>query len=107
MPDGLDAVAPAARRIYPAKRRTILPKPVIASLAAMAVATGALMPTGASAVRGGPVQGIWNWPPYAGSGGGMPGKTMCSYVRANPNGRKSGRDHGVYQCHYIRLSVEA
>ena len=49
-----------------------MPKSVIACLAATAfVATTALMPTGASAGRGGPQPGTWNWPPYA-EGGNMP-----------------------------------
>jgi hypothetical protein len=38
----------------------------------------------------------WNWPPYAGSGGGMPGKPICSYVR-EPYRHKPGK--WVYQCH--------
>ena len=50
----------------------MLPKSVIACLAATAfVATTALMPTGASAGRGGLQPGTWNWPPYA-EGGNMP-----------------------------------
>jgi hypothetical protein len=57
----------------------MLPKSVIACLAASAFATGALIPTGASAAKGGPSPGTWNWPPYAGIGGGMPGKPMRNY----------------------------
>jgi hypothetical protein len=72
----------------------MLPKSVIACLAASAFATGALMPTGASAVKGGPMPGTWNWPPYAGSGGGMPGKPICSYVRVEPYRHKPGKGHG-------------
>jgi hypothetical protein len=64
-----------------------------------AFATGALMPTGASAVKGGPMPGTWNWPPYAGSGGGMPGKPICSYVRVEPYRHKPGKGQWVYQCH--------
>ena len=41
----------------------MLPKSVIACLAASAFGTGALMPTGAFAVKGGPMPGTWNWPP--------------------------------------------
>ena len=74
-----------ARPIFQYNRRfggaAMLPKSVIACLAASAFGTGALMPTGAFAVKGGPMPGTWNWPPYAGSGGGMPGKPICSYVR--------------------------
>jgi hypothetical protein len=76
----------------------MLPKSVIACLAASAFATGALMPTGASAVKGGPMPRTWNWPPYAGSGGGMPGKPICSYVR-EPYRHKPGKGQWVYQCH--------
>ena len=68
-----------ARPIFQYNRRfggaAMLPKSVIACLAASAFGTGALMPTGASAVKGGPMPGTWNWPPYAGSGGGMPGSS--------------------------------
>ena len=46
----------------------MLPKSVIAFVAASAFATGALMPTGASAGRGGLQPGTWNWPPYAEGG---------------------------------------
>ena len=60
----------------------MLPKSVIAFVAASAFATGALMPTGASAGRGGLQPGTWNWPPYA-EGGNMP-RTTCGYVRVNP-----------------------
>ena len=56
----------------------MLPKSVIACLAASAFARGALIPTGASAAKGGPSPGTWNWPPYAGSGGGMTGKPICA-----------------------------
>jgi hypothetical protein len=77
----------------------MLPKPVIACLAASAFGTGALMPTGAFAVKGGPMPGTWNWPPYAGSGGGMPGKPICSYVRVEPYRHKPGKGQWVYQCH--------
>ena len=77
----------------------MLPKSVIACLAASAFGTGALMPTGASAVKGGPMPGTWNWPPYAGSGGGMPGKSICSYVRVEPYRHKPGKGQWVYQCH--------
>jgi hypothetical protein len=74
----------------------MLPKSVIACLAASAFATGALMPTGASAVKGGPMPGTWNWPPYAGSGGGMPGKPICSYVRVEPYRHRPGKGQWVY-----------
>ena len=87
-----------ARPIFQYNRRlggaAMLPKSVIVCLAASAFATGALMPTGASAVKGGPMPGTWNWPPYAGSGGGMPGKPIRSYVREE---HKPGK--WVYQCH--------
>ena len=77
----------------------MLPKSIIFCLSASAFATGALMPTGASAVRGGPMPGTWNWPPYA-SGGGVPGKTTCGYVRVDdPYRHKPGRGQWVYQCH--------
>ena len=75
----------------------MLLKSVIACLAAFA--TGALTPTGASAAKGGPSPGTWNWPPYAGSGGGMPGQSMCSYVRVEPNRQKPGKGQWAYQCH--------
>jgi hypothetical protein len=58
----------------------MLPKSVIACLAASAFATGALIPTGASAVKGGPTPGTWNWPPYAGSGGGMARKAYYAAI---------------------------
>jgi hypothetical protein len=81
-------------------QRTMLLKSVICS-AAVAFATTALLPTGvAVAGRGGvPMEGTWNWPPYAGSEGGMPGKTTCGYVRTNPypyKRREPGRS--VYEC---------
>jgi hypothetical protein len=82
------------------KLRAMLSKSVIACLAASAFATGALMPTGASAVRGGPMQGTWNWPPYAGSGGGMPRETICSYVRVEKlwgGRRRSWHLHRPYE----------
>ena len=69
----------------------MLPKSVIACLSASAFGTGALMPTGAFAVKGGPMPGTWNWPPYAGSGGGMSGKSICSYVRVEPYRHKPGK----------------
>ena len=75
----------------------MLPKSVIACLAASAFATGALMPTGASAAKGGPSPGTWNWPPYAGIGGGMPGKPMCSYMRVEPYRHKPGKRQSVYK----------
>ena len=65
---------------------------VIACLAAAAcVATTALMPTVASAGRGGPMYGTWNWPPYA--------APACGYVWVNSYGHKSGSWQWVYQCH--------
>ena len=92
-----------ARPIFQYNRRfggaAMLPKSVIACLAASAFGTGALMPTGAFAVKGGPMPGTWNWPPYAGSGGGMPGKSICSYVRVEPYRHKPGKGQWVYQCH--------
>ena len=70
----------------------MLPKSVIACLAAAScVATTALMPTVASAGRGGPMYGTWNWPPYA-----VP---ACGYVWLNSYGHKSGSGQWVYQCH--------
>jgi hypothetical protein len=87
-----------ARPIFQYNRRlggaAMLPKSVIVCLAASAVATSVLMPTGAAAVKGGPMPGTWNWPPYAGSGGGMPGKPICSYAREE---HKPGK--WVCQCH--------
>jgi hypothetical protein len=78
----------------------MLPKSVIACLAAIAFATSAIMSTGAAvAGRGGIMEGTWNWPPYAGSGGGMPGKTTCGYVWVNPHRHKPGKGQWVYQCH--------
>jgi hypothetical protein len=59
----------------------MLPKSVIAFVAASAFATGALMPTGAYAT-GGLQPGTWKWPPYA-EGGNMP-RTTCGYVSVNP-----------------------
>jgi hypothetical protein len=61
----------------------MLPKSVIACLAAAAcVATTALMPTVASAGRGGPMYGTWNWPPYA--------APACGYVWVNSYGPVAG-----------------
>ena len=78
----------------------MLPKSVIVWLAASAFTEGALMPTGVSAAGGGPLQGTRNWPPYAGSGGAMPGMTMCSYVRIDdPYRQKLSKGQWVYQCH--------
>ncbi len=81
----------------------MLRKSVIICLAAAGVAAvTALMATGASAGgRGGaganvPSPGTWNWPPYSGSFGGMPGNT-CGYVRVRPY--RSAQPHWVYQCH--------
>lgn len=79
-------------------------KSVVVFLVATAfAATVALMATGASAGggRGGaganvPSPGTWNWPPYAGSEGGMPG-TGCGYVLVKPYRHKQGR--WVYRCH--------
>jgi hypothetical protein len=77
----------------------MLPKSVIACLAASAFAIGALMPTGASVARGVPMQGTYRWPPYAfGSDGGMAG-TACGYVWANPYRHKPGKGQWVYHCH--------
>ena len=76
-----------------------MPKSVIACLAATAfVATTALMPTGASAGRGGPQPGTWNWPPYAESGErGMP-RTTCGYVWVNSYRHKPRKGQWVYHC---------
>jgi hypothetical protein len=76
----------------------MLPKSVIACLAATAfVATTALMPTGASAGRGGLQPGTWNWPPYA-EGGNMP-RSTCGYVWVNPYPYKHrGQGRWIYQC---------
>jgi hypothetical protein len=76
----------------------MLLKSVIACLAATAfVATTALMPTGASAGRGGPQPGTYNWPPYA-EGGNMP-RTACGYVWVNPYPyRHRGQGRWIYQC---------
>jgi hypothetical protein len=72
----------------------MLPKSVIACLAAAAcVATTALMPTVASAGRGGgPTYGSWRWPPYT--------EMNCGYVRVNTYYRQkqSGNGEWVYQC---------
>jgi hypothetical protein len=75
----------------------MLPKSVIAFVAASAFATGPLMPTGASSGRGGLQPGTWNWPPYA-EGGNMP-RATCGHVRVNPypyKPRRQGR--WVYEC---------
>jgi hypothetical protein len=45
------------------------------------------------------LRGTWNWPPYDGSGGGMPGKAICGYVRVVPYRHKPGNGQWVYQCH--------
>jgi hypothetical protein len=80
----------------------MLRKSVIACLAAAAcVATTALMPTVASAGRGGPMYGTWNWPPYA--------APACGYVWVNSYGPVAGngftsvtrRKHGP--CHKLSL----
>src|SRR5580692_4941338 len=74
----------------------MLPKSVIACLAAAAfVAATALMPTGTYAT-GGLQPGTWKWPPYA-DGGNMH-RTACGYVLVNPyptNPR--GRGRWVYE----------
>ena len=78
----------------------MLPKSVITCLAATAfVATAALMPTDASAGRGGgPQWGTWNWPPYAESGeGGMP-RTTCGYVWINSYRHKPRKGQWGYHC---------
>ena len=76
----------------------MLPKSVIACLAAIAfVTTTALLSTGASAGRGGRQPGTWNWPPYA-EGGNMP-RTTCGYVLINPYPYKHrGQGRRIYQC---------
>jgi hypothetical protein len=73
-------------------------KSVVAWLAATTFIIPALAPSDAFAGRGSPSWGTWNWPPYAGSGGGMPGKSMCSYVRAKPDGDKPGKGQWFYEC---------
>ena len=82
----------------------MLLKSVIACLAATAfVATTALMPTGASAGRGGPQPGTYNWPPYA-EGGNMP-RTTCGYVWVNPYPYKHrGQGRLRVSCHPSRTS---
>jgi hypothetical protein len=77
----------------------MLPKSVITCLAATAFATGVLMPTDASAGRGGgPQWGTWNWPPYAESGeGGMP-RTTCGYVWVNSHHHKPRKGQWNYHC---------
>ena len=81
----------------------MLPKSVIACLAASAFATCGLMPTGASAggYGGGanwPQPGTWNWPPYAESGeGGMP-RTTCGYVWVNSYRHKPRKGQWGYRC---------
>jgi hypothetical protein len=64
---------------------TMLPKSVIC-LAATAFATSVVLPRGVLVAGrgGGPMEGTWNWPPYAGTEGGMREKTTCGYVWANP-----------------------
>lgn len=78
----------------------MLPKSVTC-LAATAVATSVVLhPAVAVAGRGGgPMEGTWNWPPYAGTEGGMPGKNTCGYVWVIPYPYKPG-GHGrwVYEC---------
>lgn len=81
----------------------MLRKSVIVCLAAATFAAGALGATGASAGggRGGaganvPSPGTWNWPPYSGSFGGMPGND-CGYVLVRPYHNRQG--HYVYRCH--------
>jgi hypothetical protein len=82
----------------------MLRKSVVVCLAATAfAATTALMATSASAGggRGGaggnvPSPGTWNWPPYSGSFGGMPGNE-CGYVLVRPYRHSQG--HWVYRCH--------
>ena len=82
----------------------MLARTLIAGWAATAlVVPPVLIPTGASAGgRGGaanvPMEGTWNWPPYAGSGGGMRG-TACGYVRVNGSRYRHAHGQWVYQCH--------
>ena len=67
----------------------MLPKTVIAGLAAAALMTGAaLIPTGASAAGHGgagnwPQPGTWNWPEYAGA----PPTCNWSHVKYYDHGR--------------------
>jgi hypothetical protein len=78
----------------------MLPKPVMC-IAAAAFAVSVVFPTGgAIGGRGGaPMQGTWNWPPYAGTEGGMSGKNTCGYVWANPDPHTPrGRGRWVYEC---------
>jgi hypothetical protein len=67
--------------------------------ASLAVAAMALLPSAASAAgRGGanwPMEGTWNWPPYAGSEGGMPG-SGCGYVLVKPYHHRQGQ--WIYRC---------
>lgn len=57
-----------------------------------------LIPTSAFAGRGGaPMEGAWNWPPYAGSFGGMPA-TGCGYVWVGSHRQKPGGGQWVYRC---------
>ena len=74
----------------------MLPKTVIACLAATAfVAATALVARPWSEAKV-PTPGTWDWPPY--EGGNMP-RTTCGYVWVNPyhyKPRRQGR--WVYQC---------
>jgi hypothetical protein len=75
----------------------MLPKSVMC-LAASAFAIAAVIPNAASAEKGGPMPGKWNWPPYAGSGGGVTGNPTCSYVRVEPYRHKARKGQWVYKC---------
>jgi hypothetical protein len=57
-----------------------------------------LIPTGALAAKGAPQEGTWNWPPYAGTGGGMPG-TACGYQWVNGSRDRHAHGQWVYRCH--------
>jgi hypothetical protein len=67
---------------------TMVPKPLVACLAATAlVSAAALMPVRASAAsRGGPQPGTWNWPPYTEGATSGDRVRLCSWSQARAVG---------------------
>ena len=76
----------------------MLSRAVIACWIVTAFIGSTLIPTGALAGRGGaPMEGAWNWPPYAGSFGGMAG-SGCRHVWVSSHRQKQGSGQWVYRC---------
>lgn len=86
----------------------MVPKPLVACLAATAlVSAAALMPVRASAAsRGGPQPGTWNWPPYT---EGATSGAACGYVVVKPmvTGKGSGFTGATSSLGAIRVGDRA